>query len=74
MTTTPRWYDCGFEIVCAADRITAARLGRVPVGAVRGPYGSPEAVRRARALRDVVAMGARGRRGADPERGQADRA
>ena len=55
------WYDCGFEIVCAADRATAARLGRVPLAAVRGPYGSPDAVRRARTLRDAMAAPDRGR-------------
>ena len=50
-----RWYDAGFDIVCAPDRETAARLGRVPVAAVRGPYASLDAVRRARALREAMA-------------------
>ena len=60
------WYDCGFEIVCAADRMTAARLGRVPLAAVLGPYVSPDAVRRARTLRDAVARGRQGPRPPHP--------
>jgi hypothetical protein len=57
-----RWYDAGFDIVCTPDRETAARLGRVPLAAVRGPYASPDAIRRARALRDTMAS----RRGGRP--------
>ena len=56
------WYDAGFDIVCAPDREAAARLGRVPLAAVRGPYASLEAVHRARALRAAMAAPARGGR------------
>jgi hypothetical protein len=70
--TTMRWYDCGFCVVCAEDRQTAARLGRVPMAAVRGPYSSPDAARRARTLRDAVATGARGRHGPSPEHEPSD--
>ncbi len=49
------WYDCGFDLVFAPDRETAARIGRVPRDAVRGPYATVEAVRKARALRDASA-------------------
>jgi hypothetical protein len=49
------WWDCGFDIVYAATRQAAARIGRVPREAVRGPYATVEAVRKARALRDTAA-------------------
>lgn len=67
------WYDCGFCVVCAEDRKAAARLGRVPLAAVRGPYGSPDAVQRARGLRDALDTRARGHRGPGAARGEVDR-
>lgn len=63
---TMPWYDCGFDLVCAPERDTAARIRRVSLDAVRGPYALPDAVRRARALRDAAERlrpGAQGRGG-----------
>jgi hypothetical protein len=59
------WFDCGFDLVYAPDRDTAARVGRVPREAVRGPYASPQAIRHARALRDAMALPRPGGRGAE---------
>jgi len=46
------WYDCGFDFVQAADKRTAAAIGRVPLGAVHGPFASLEAARRDRLRRE----------------------
>ena len=48
------WFDCAFASVVAPDRETAARLGRVPVEAVRGPYASLEEVETAARLRKAA--------------------
>ncbi len=48
------WYDTGFGFVCARDRRTAAQLGRVPVGAVHGPFVSLQSAKATRARREAA--------------------